>query len=801
MAGRKTSRTSDPSGRPRHDGPQKERENRPPGNAQRLVVKFRDDIMLPYDGTARNRLDELYGGFWHALTQQFPGLNLRPLFTAAAPDRIRQLVDQAVHLDPAYRPPNFFTYFLIDVVEQIDPQALVKSLRQRATVQYAYLDPQGIEPSVNAADDPRASGQGHLDMAPAGIDARFAWGFAGGDGAGQQFVDLEQGWVFNHEDLVAQGPTLIFGTMRDDSRPHGTSVLAVVCASDNSVGGLGVAPHLASVKTVSHYGNPRADAILAAVDCLSFGAVLLLEVQADPDLGSAWRPIEVFPADFAMIRLATALGITVVEPAGNGVFDLDTFLDSNGKAVLNRSSGDFADSGAIMVGAANSEVPHTRWVTSNFGNRIDCYAWGQHVDTATTTTTAPFPTTNYTADFQGTSSAAAIIAGAALALQGIAQANLGSRLSSGQLRVLLTEAATGTPSNSPPNDKIGIMPDLRAILSSDRIGLVPDVYLRDFVGDTGDVHSGAISASPDIILRTASVANPQSAFGEGSGTENSDSLGSSAEAGHDNFIYVRVRNRKGLPASAVTVTVYWSPPATLVTSDLWTLVGSTILPTVPAGNLLTVSNAIVWPAAKIPTSGHYCFIGLVGNAFDPAPAPADFLDLDHFQQFIRNNNNVSWRNFNVVASLPPPGAEPAGFVELPFLSPGAPDKARRMQLEVVSRLPVGSKVLLEMPLGLFYRLTERPPAEIDKKREAARIPVNPIGTQRLGEALFPAGSRHALRLLVQVPVKFRQNPYELWVRQLLDGRELGRVTWRLAGAAAARGGGRRLDRSPPRPRD
>ena len=57
--------------------------------------------------------------------------------------------------------------------------------------------------TVNAADDPRSAFQGYLDAAPRGIDARYAWRFPGGDGAGATVVDLEQGWDFDHEDLVS----------------------------------------------------------------------------------------------------------------------------------------------------------------------------------------------------------------------------------------------------------------------------------------------------------------------------------------------------------------------------------------------------------------------------------------------------------------------------------------------------------------------------------------------------------------------------------------------------------------------
>jgi hypothetical protein len=112
------------------------------------------------------------------------------------------------------------------------------------------------------------------------------------------------------------------------------------------------------------------------------------------------------------------------------------------------------------------------------------------------------------------------------------------------------------------------MPNLRASIDGDVLNLAPDLYLRDFVGDVGDPHNGAISASPDVILRQTPEIDPQASFGEGSGTENVPTLGFEAEAGQDNFVYVRVRNRGSSVAANVEATVYWAPVATLVTPDL-----------------------------------------------------------------------------------------------------------------------------------------------------------------------------------------------------------------------------------------
>jgi serine protease len=752
------------------------RDSRRPREARyipRVVVKFRDEVPLPYEDGAEKWLEAQRVGPWRELAQRYPGIRMRRLFNSVKPAKLAAMVEEARNRDRTYKPPNFFTYFVIDC-PAADPERLARDLREWPAVEHAYFDPPGEDPVVSAGDDPRSPNQGYLDAAPDGIDAEFAWTFPGGDGAGQNLVDLEQGWTLNHEDLSAHGATLLFGTLVDTSRPHGTSVLGEVCAVDNTLGGVGIATNLASVNVVSHSGNVNTipNAIAAAIATLPFGGVLLLEVQL------ALLPAETVQGNFDAIRLATALGIVVVEAAGNGSRDLDAFV-AGGLQILNRASANFRDSGAIMVGAGSSAAPHTRMNFSNFGSRIDCYGWGENVDTSTSTTSSPFSLNAYTGTFNGTSSASPIITGAALVLQGLAQASLGYRFSPRQVRAMLSDPATGTASSTPTTDRIGMMPDLRAILNGNVLGLAPDVYLRDFVGDTGDPHAGAIASSPDVILRQTAEANPQAAFGEGSGTENSQTLGFEAEAGQDNFIYVRARNRGGSDAANVTATVYWAPVATLLTPNLWTLVGSTTIPNVPAGNVLTVSDAIVWPELRIPAAGHYCFVGLVGAAGDPAPSPTALFDWNTYQTFIRNNNNVTWRNFNVVDNTPDPAVDPA-YVVLPFLAPGTPDQARRMNLEIVAKLPPRAKVQLEVPLRMMEAVEERPQFTIDKKRRVAVLPVNPFGRFRLGEMAFPAKSTNPMRLLVHVPEAYRDRPYEVFARQLFEGQEVGRVTWRLA---------------------
>jgi hypothetical protein len=179
-------------------------------------------------------------------------------------------------------------------------------------------------------------------------------------------------------------------------------------------------------------------------------------------------PVEVEQAVFDAIAFATSAGIVVVEAGGNGSVDLDGFTDVNGDHILNRTSPDFRDSGAIMVGAASAAAPHARLSFSNFGSRIDCYGWGQQIDTCGDGWTGT-SNTAYTSWFGGTSGASPIVTGAALLLQSWRVAAGETPYGPGTMRDLLSNPDVNTASADPANDKIGVMPNLRAIVEQQRI--------------------------------------------------------------------------------------------------------------------------------------------------------------------------------------------------------------------------------------------------------------------------------------------------------------------------------------------
>ncbi|PED84910.1 S8 family peptidase [Bacillus cereus] len=450
---------------------------------KQLILKFKNEVNLPYqDGIEKFIKEEKKDPELIGILAEYPNVTINRLFNSLNPKEIKNLGKEIKDSD--HISSNLLNYYIVETQDDIDVQALLTKFEKSSLVETAYLQEEEAPPaerlpnlSVNPYDEPRLTRQGYLEPAPLGINAPYAWSIKGGDGKGTTFVDMEYGWLFNHEDLVNQKIELISGQNKSEHHDHGTSVLGIVSAEDNNIGGIGIAPK-AKVKVVSQIrdnGNYNtADAILSVVNNMQAGDILLLEAQATYDgYGDKnYFPVEVKPDIFDAIRMGTNKGIVIIEAGANGGNDLDQFRDRNGKQVLNRNSPDFKDSGAIMVGAASARVPHKRSYFSNYGSRVDVYGWGNAVDT-TDAKPSEFITNLYTSSFAGTSSASPIIAGAAASIQGIAKNNQGKVYTPSQIRAILSDPSTGTKSNDPISDKIGVLPDLKAILS--KLGFSPNL--------------------------------------------------------------------------------------------------------------------------------------------------------------------------------------------------------------------------------------------------------------------------------------------------------------------------------------
>lgn len=402
---------------------------------------------------------------WNAVASTVPGFKLTPLL---AESLVKRLIEKSRHLRET---PDWLNgYVVLDTPRGVDAEELAGLLKRLSFVENAYPEPPGSDPQVSPDDPEFVSGsQGYLEPAPEGIDARFVWDLmvsttGAWPGKGVRLVDVEQGWTLTHEDLPAGIERLGPGVVLDGSRGHGTAVLGIIGAvGNNGVGCIGIAPGIEGQMGVASYAkSTRFQAISVAIAALGPGDVLLIEAQipnweaiVNGQVQKVPLPVEADPDLRKLIQFATSLDIVVVEAAGNGGTDLGAVRTQSGEDMFDE------DSGAILVSAARRQHPHVL-VTheggggSNYGTRISCYAWGEKVTTCWSDENGHAG--SYTNSFSNTSAAAAIVAGAAVALQSLHKTVTGVHLTPAEMRQCLNQNGTAPD----PNEvrPMGTMPDL-----------------------------------------------------------------------------------------------------------------------------------------------------------------------------------------------------------------------------------------------------------------------------------------------------------------------------------------------------
>lgn len=369
---------------------------------------------------------------------------------------------------------------LEELAEQFRNNELVEDVYIKPEAELAQLVVESTE-EVTSTNTPNFTArQGYLDAAPAGVDARYAWGILGGKGNGIKVIDIEGAWRFSHEDLRENQGGVIGGTSSADIgwRNHGTAVLGVISGDENLLGITGISPE-AKVYAISFFGQGTSKAIFQAANNLEPGDIILIELhRAGPRFGEQQRgdqkgyiAIEWWKDDFDAIRFATSKGVIVVEAAGNGAENLDERIYEDR---FNRS---YRDSGAIIVGAGapppgthnrNYGPDRCRLNFSNYGNIVDAQGWGREVTTTGYSDLQSGINEDvwYTDLFSGTSSASPIVVGTLACLQGIVKSKGQAKLTPMRARELLRNY--GSPQQDAPTmpktQRIGNRPDLKQLI-------------------------------------------------------------------------------------------------------------------------------------------------------------------------------------------------------------------------------------------------------------------------------------------------------------------------------------------------
>ncbi len=301
-----------------------------------------------------------------------------------------------------------------------------------------------------------------------------------------------------------------------------------------------------------------------------------------------------------------------------------------------------------------------------------------------------------------------------------------------------------------------------------------DLFLRDNLQDHGrePLIGGGICASPDIIVFNQELLDPDSIL-LSSAAQDSDILGENVEAGQDNFIYLRVQNR-GSQVTAGTATIFWSQPSVLPTPASWNLIGQVPIPDVPPGEMI-VAGPLKWNKADIPGKGHYCFVGLTDSGNDPAPDHTAIQTVNQFYAFIRESNNATWKNFNVEDVFK------NSVTNMAFHIQGWPRKHMAADLMVnLTELPADFDVRLRILRRLSEGATKEHMALDEQTTMYQKLRVESGNEACLrGMALNPSDDTQAT-IEVTVPEGAVEGAYRISVSQVVDGKEMGRITRMLA---------------------
>src|SRR5918994_1917554 len=79
-----------------------------------VVVRFNEQVDVPYEDDVHARFDELKLSPWRRLEERFGKLALKRMVTALKPEQITELQTRAMRLDPTYRPARFTSFFYVD---------------------------------------------------------------------------------------------------------------------------------------------------------------------------------------------------------------------------------------------------------------------------------------------------------------------------------------------------------------------------------------------------------------------------------------------------------------------------------------------------------------------------------------------------------------------------------------------------------------------------------------------------------------------------------------------------------------
>jgi hypothetical protein len=297
-----------------------------------------------------------------------------------------------------------------------------------------------------------------------------------GRGQGVEVAVLDYSAYVNHEDLINvvvpepnQTQVLVVSSPLDPG--HGTAVLGVIGAERNTIGVTGIADgaDLSFYPIVSiEEGERLTNAYTNALIALQEGDVINMSFSS-----GAGRTVVAEPFMFQLVQTGTNAGITTVISAGNDAAPVITSPGGPGEdsgAVVVGACWPGFQVGPLVTGASANPFPGNNYCRLRFSNftgtenntgNVDLSAWGigvascgglEELFKGTNPSEDPLEVNHlrsYTADFNGTSAASAIITGWCARVQSFSIAWFGAPLPPRVLRRAISfDTQTGTNEGS-----------------------------------------------------------------------------------------------------------------------------------------------------------------------------------------------------------------------------------------------------------------------------------------------------------------------------------------------------------------
>ena len=470
---------------------------------------------------------------------------------------------------------------------------------------------------------------------------------------------LDHGFEMNHPDLAVNTFPLSYNTQSGTSPSvvlgsHGTACAGIVGAvQNNNTGVSGIAPSL-QLMSVSH--------TLSGVGATS-------QTQLADGINWAWmNGADVISNSWGHNSLAgTIIDNAITNALTNGRGGLGTVVvfatgNSNNGVIYPASS----NPDIVAVGAMSpcgerkspSSCDNETWWGSCFGNELDVVAPGVLIPTTDRQGSAGYHPTDYTPNFNGTSSAtpaAAGIAGLILSINPcLTHDEVEDMLESTAQKVggYSYSTTTGRPNGTWDNEMGYGLVDAHAAVIAAQLSLTPganfDLVVKDRPFDTGvepNPDTGPMWISEDIWVR-------QDLDG-GTTPENPE-----FKLYSPNGLYVRVTNTGTTTSPCANLAVYFSKASTgLVWANHWDnynisgveygdLINTVGIPEIPPSG--TYIAEIPWyppnPADFTTDVHHFCLLARILSPGDPMYFELMGINVN---PNVRNNNNIAWKNVSV----------------------------------------------------------------------------------------------------------------------------------------------------------